>query len=596
MELRVLATTDIHMQLLGYDYVQDKNIAHAGLSGLSTLIASARAQAKDRNMGCILLDNGDFLQGSALGRNLASLPVTKDHPVVACLNHLNFSAVGIGNHDLDYGLPYLSEIAASARMPFISSNLDLNNPSPFLKTAVLDCPNTHPAQGEPDHLRIGLIAILPEQTAILNKRQLAEVATITPVFESVRNALTILQSKKADIVILLAHLGIEEPAETVEHVDDVRKYAAMKGIDAIIAGHTHRRLPGTDHRDYAAVDAENGQILECPTLMPGFDASDLAVLDLELDWHKTSGWRVIKHSATLRANTPDIPADPAIAALCAPAHHAVRAELARSCGQIDQPMHNYFSLTIPTTTCALVASAKHAIVTAELANHPEGNLPILATSAAHTAGGRAGPEHYLNIPAGPIYQRHLEGLIPYVNEICALRVTGDDLRQWLEHCAGLFNQLEPSNSDRPLFKSDKPTFDFDTIYGLDYAMDLTRPVGQRIVYLRYAGAPVEQKQPFALATSTFRATGGGGGKSLDDRIIMTCPDHALLPVLTDVLRTNSPAFPFSAQPWRFSMPTPVQTYIKTAPAALSYLGDIGHLNPQPEGTDAAGFARIRLLL
>lgn len=594
--LRVMATSDIHMQLQGFDYIGDRPAGRAGLAGLATLIRAARAEAAARDMPSVLLDNGDLLQGTVLGQKLAQEKVTPDHPVVACLNDLRYDAIGVGNHDLDHGLPYLNAVACHLGMPVISSNLRFNAHSPITPNALVSRDLPHAAGLSPSTLRIGLVSALPERTATWNTFELQDSAEVLPARASLTREVAALRDKGADIVILLAHMGLESARPDRNVTDDARHLADIPGIDAIISGHTHRRLPGDDHAGYMQVDAAKGTLGVRPAVMPGFDASDLAILDLKLGWSTKGKWQVLDHTTTLRSNSAETTADAGIIALCQPTHQRIRKSLSRVCGHSDLTIHNFFSLAMPTETCALVASAKRRVVAQALRNLPETDLPILSSASAHTAGGRGGPLHFLHIPPGTLYLRHLAGLSPYANAICALRVTGADLRHWLENTASVFSDLDHVAPDQMLLHPDRPAFDFDTIFGLDYAIDPTRPAGNRISHLKFAGSEIAPDRPFVLATSTFRAAGGGGGhRFAEDRVIFrsqTCLSEALM----DVLANAGADIDLKEQPWRFTCPSPVQAIIRTAPKSLGYLSQIAHLSPRAEGIDAQGFARIRLTL
>ena len=594
--LRVLATTDIHMQLLGYDYILDRPAQHHGLAGLATLIREARAEAKAQAMPSILIDNGDLLQGSVLGQQLARLPVTPSHPVVACLNDLQYDGLGLGNHDLDHGVAYLADIAKHLSAPVVSSNLAFPSEFPTVRHALIRCRLPDASDPTPSVLHIGLVSALPELTAVWNEHQLRGNASVLSARRRVSAETRRLRQQGADLVILLAHMGLEgRPAEK-RYTDDARARATIHGIDAIISGHTHRRLPGQDHEGYAHVDTDKGALASRPAAMPGFEASDLAVLDLKLGWSEGLGWRVLDHQACLRPNLPDTPPDPRIVARCKPAHDALRSDLARACGHSDLPIHNFFSLATPTATCALVSCAKYRVIARGIADLPERDLPILATASAHTAGGRGGPAHFLHIPPGTVYRRHLAGLSPYGNAIWALRVNGDDLRRWLEHTAGVFHQLTPESPDQPLLRQDRPAFDFDTIFGLDYAIDPTRPAGTRLVRFMYKGRPVTPDQSFVLATNQFRAAGGGGGHQFDESQIILRSETSVSSALIDLLKEGDYAYDLAGRPWQFATPYPVSAVIRSAPESRKYLRDIVHLSPIYQGTDPEGFARIRLSL
>ena len=593
-KLRVLATTDIHMQLLGHDYVTDLPMATNGLSGIATLINRARAEAKNQDAGCILLDNGDLFQGTIIGEILAAGPLADRHPICASLNALRYDAIGLGNHDLDFGIAYLRNIATQLSMPLVSTNLTLHADDFIQKSVLVDCPLPR-RDGPDDHLKVGIISALPAKTAVWNRHILDGHADVHDPIESLRATTSDLKARGAQVIVLLAHMGIG--GNDPDQIENALSFAKLPGIDAIIAGHTHRRFPGRDHEGLLGVDASNGTLAQRPAIMPGNGGSDLAVLDLTLSKTVSGNWHITDHTSKLRANTAEIAADPVIKKLCMPIHHAAREALSKQVGETDRALHNYFSLAMPTTTAALTARAKARVVRASLAGTPDANTPLLASVAAHTAGGRGGPDHFLCIPKGPVFRRHIAGLNPYGNQIWALRMTGADLRASLENNASIFHTLQPDQPNQPLVNTQIPSFNFDTIYGVTYKIDPRQPVGHRITALQFDGKEIAPDDPFILATTQFRAAGGGGTIAADpDNIILRSPVN-IADAHIDALAHPGDTVWSSQIPWSFDCDNQtVQAMLKTSPAASRFLADIAHLKPRVHGQTADGFLDLGLTL
>tara|TARA_R110002049_G_scaffold307712_2_gene509080 strand:- start:52179 stop:54011 length:1833 start_codon:yes stop_codon:yes gene_type:complete len=605
-QLRILATTDVHMQMLGHDYVRDVPGLHHGLAGLAELISTARGEARRRGSACLLLDNGDMLQGNALGDDLTRHPVGRDHPVVASLNHLRYDALGLGNHDLDHGLPYLQQFARQLAMPVVSSNLAVPTLAPLRDAALIDC--KVPAVGKtPEQvLRIGILSVLPSETAIWNRSALHGVGRVTCPIASVRARLPILRARGADLIILLAHMGIGDTGGACAATVDATALARIPGIDAIITGHTHRRFPGRDHGSGGAVDSAAGTLADCPAVMPGFGASDLAVVDLTLSRTGEGagtgrhGWHVSAHGSTLLRNSPRLRPDPVVTDLLLARHNMLRRHLAQPIGQTDRTLHNYFSLAMPTSIAALSARGLTRVLQHAVAGTAAAALPVLAAVAAHTAGGRGGPAHYLHIPQGAVLRRHLAGLCPYADEIWGLRVSGADIKRRLEYSARVFTHLRPDAPDQPLTDPDVATFHFDSIYGVTYQIDPCAPPGTRISDLRWQDQPVRADQEFLLATNQFRAAGGGGFDRVPEHDILVRSPVNLEQAMADVFETP-PQEAASAgtqglriMPWRFAPAPGVQAIFETSPEALLWLDDLAHLSPTALGSTADGFARLRL--
>lgn len=594
--LRLLATTDLHMQLVGHDYVADAAISHSGLAGLATLIADARAEAAAQGRACLLLDNGDILQGNPLGTWLARQPVTPDHPVVAALNALRYDAVGLGNHDLDFGLDYLESVVSHLNMPVVCSNLGHRDIGAIRTMTVLTCDVPAAPDERPTTLQIGVLSVVPEQTAIWNMTALAGRAEVQEAVPALTCRAAALRAQGADLVVLLAHMGIDPGADGTPPLDSAVPLAGVPGIDAIIAGHTHQRFPGIDHADSAAVDAVKGQLGDRPAIMAGHDGSDLAVMDLTVQQSPTGVWQVVNHKSGLRANHAKTPARPEILAVVRTAHEDARCHLAEPVGRIDGDLHNYFALAMPTATAGLIARAKALVARDALIGTPDGDLPVLASAAAHTTGGRSGPGHYLHIPKGVIRRRHLLGLAPYEDPIWALRMSGDDLLRWLEHAAEVYNQLGQPGPPLRLGNPAVPSFNFDTIYGLTYRIDPTRPVGSRISDLRHASRHVALGDRFILATNPFRIAGGGGFPRPSPDQICLRSETNLSQALGQALSEPGPLLWSESHPWRFHCDVQTQAVLETAPEACAWLDDLRHLDPVEEGFTKDGFVRLRLTL
>ncbi len=106
VDVRILATTDLHTNLVNYDYYQDKPVETLGLA--KQLFLSKRQK---ENPNVVLVDNGDTIQGTPLG-NYKSIvdPIEEgeQHPMYA-LETLGFDVGTLGNHEFNYGLAYLEK-------------------------------------------------------------------------------------------------------------------------------------------------------------------------------------------------------------------------------------------------------------------------------------------------------------------------------------------------------------------------------------------------------------------------------------------------------------------------------------------------------
>jgi len=591
--LCILATTDLHGHLLSHDYIKDQPTQGAGLASLAHLIKVQREQAAAQGIPTLLLDNGDTFQGTPLTSYLATQKVDADHPIVASLNHLKYDAVGLGNHDLDHGLPYLKAVAEALDMPILSTNLRNISLSPLRDSLLLAVPLGSDA---PAPLTIGILSVLPEQSTAWNSHHLGPETTLVAPAEAITAAAQDLRTAGADLIVVLAHLGVGLLDSPTAEGQGAHALANSGQVDALILGHTHRRLPSDDYAKRCGVDVHSSTVSGMPALMAGHAGCDLGIMDLRLAYESGRGWQILNHSCTLAQNRQDTPPDPTIVALTAPSHSKVRALLRQPVASTPEALHSYFSLVTPAATQALAAHAQQRLVHTAIADTEYCDLPILSTAAAHRAGGRDGVDNYTHIPAGPVLRRHIAGLTPFANQTVGAHITGLQLHHWLEHAALLFNTLVTGQPDQLLGNPEVPAFQSDTIYGLSYRIDPSAPPQKRIVDLCHAGKAVKPDQEFILATTRFRASGGGGYIPIPpDRIVMRSAEP-LDDTIIEILGTCRPVPWPDTVPWRFAPLGGTLATFDTHPDAVKHFDEIAGLAPKVVGTTPLGFIRVQITL
>jgi 2',3'-cyclic-nucleotide 2'-phosphodiesterase/3'-nucleotidase len=296
--------------------------------------------------------------------------------------------------------------------------------------------------------------------------------------------------------------------------------------------------------------------------MPGFWGSHLGVIDLVLQKDGT-GWKAVDGRAELRpiydrtSRKAAVAPDPAVAELVRAEHEGtlayVRAEVARS----TLPIQSYFAQVADDPSVQVVSNAQLAYARKALAGTPHAALPLLSAAAPFKTGGRGGANYYTDIPAGPIAVRNVADLYIYPNTVKVVKLSGAQVREWLEHAAGAFNRIDPAGApEQNLINSGFPSYNFDTLDGVSYRLDLTQPAryersgklvapqARRIVDLRFDGKPVDDQAAFLVVTNNYRASGGGAFPGLDgSNIVLDAPDEnreALLQYLQSA-KTLDPA-------------------------------------------------------
>ena len=607
------------MHITPWDYYADRANAAAGLARTATLIAAARAEVG----ACLLLDNGDFLQGSPMGDVEAKRRGPQvQHAMIAAMNALGYDAGGLGNHEFSKGLDFLLNALDQARFPIVCANIARSLGATPLQDRMLVPPSVildrkvSDTQGNHQTLRIGIIGLLPPQTTQWDRQTLGDTLVTRDIVDAAAAHVPALRAAGADIVVALSHSGIGAPFPVPQMEDATTALAALPGIDAVIAGHTHQTFPSTTFPASAGIDPVRGLLWGKPAVMPGFHGSHLGVIDLTLV--RPDGlWRVAASHVTLRpiarrTRTGRIlgltHSAPAILAIAKPAHAATRRWARHAIGHTTEPLHSYFALVAPCPLVRLIARAQTDHVAARLQGGPYADLPVLSAAAPFHAGGRAGPENYAAIPPGPLVLRHALDLYPHPNTITAVVVTGAEVALWLERSFSLFHQIRPGAQDALLIDPDFPSFNFDLIEGVTWQVDLTapprfdargqviNPAARRIRNLAHQGRPLDPLARFVVATNSYRAAGSGGfAGAAPDRVILSGPDSNRDILLAHIAR-NTPLPPAGPPNWHFAPISGTTVLLHTSPDATGHLPDLVTLAPEPLNLTPDGFRRFRLHL
>lgn len=605
-DLRILATSDLHMHVSAFDYYIDRVCFQRGLAMTAGLIAQARAEAPN----CLLFDNGDFLHGSPLGDHVI-LSERFPHPMVAAMNSLGYDAVNLGNHEFSHGVEFLLRSLEDASFPGLSSNCFLQpGGRPLLHREIILNREIEAHDGSRHALRIGLTGVLPPQTTIWDKRAIGDGLVLTDMTEAVAAAVDRLRARGVDLVVVLAHCGIGAGDSRPGAENAGLDIAAIPGIDALVLGHVHLTFPNDALPDQSGVDQRRGHLHGVPTVLPGALGSHLGVIDLKLA-NRGGTWRVTASSSRLEAISrrdeggrpqPVVSPDRQLERLVAEAHDATRLWTRRAIATTDQPLNTFFAMVHDGPALHLIHRAQIDHVQRRLADTEWAHLPILSAAAPFRAGGRGGPDNFVDIPAGEVLLRHIVELCIHPNTVGALLVTGHDLRRWLNHAARVFLPVRPGIQHQMLLDPDRPSHHFDCIAGLTYQIDLSAPCEfdrghdsgrSRIRDLAWQGQPVTDDQQFVLATNSYRLGGAGGFIG-----------PTALPILSDdptqtrdaVLRhiAEAPIPPIPRPGWSLVAAPGTSVLFDTAPAATNHLGDLHHLDLEPLGFTPEGFLRLRL--
>ena len=461
MRLQVLSTTDLHGHVMAEDTysLQPRNL---GWAKVATLIR----QRKALNTNTILIDSGDTIQGEPINYVRHRLRRDLPDPSMPIMNDLGFAAMALGNHEFDFGLEVLREVEKQAKFPWICANaLNIKDGQPAFK------PFVKVRVGE---VTVGILGFVTPQIPRWAEPATFEGLAFEDIVASAKVWVPRLREKeKVDVVLVAMHSGL---GEAQGHPGDenaaLRLAQEVRGIDGILSGHTHRPI----------VMRHNG----VPILQAHMHGLALGVLEMTL--RKEGGrWIVAASEPSLLRPTDETAVDPTVLALTAELREGTRTYLDTFATNLQVDMDTRFARMEDTPVMQVLHRSLREATGAQL-----------TAAACFNAG--------LYIPKGPTSVRQWYSLLPYENRVARIRITGRQLKLYLEHAARYYNP--PYMPE--LVSGELGGYDFDTVDGASYVLDLMKPVGQRVVNLRFQGKPVDLEQVFTLGITSYRLRGGGG--------------------------------------------------------------------------------------
>jgi 2',3'-cyclic-nucleotide 2'-phosphodiesterase/3'-nucleotidase len=486
LKITLLATTDLHGNLLPYDYYTAQP-ASRGLAKIATLIQAARAE----NPNNLLIDCGDTIQGTPMEavhqqyvQHGDGIPPPHD-PMMLAMNALGYDAMVVGNHEFNFGLRNLVWARADANFPWISANIVATPDGTakpfapyFLKTAA--------------GVKIAVIGIttpmIPQWEAEEHYRGYRFESGVDAVRRTVAE---VREREHPDIVIVAAHAGLDGDARE----NMVREIATeVRGIDAIVFGHSHQQLASLQIGDVLLMQPKNWGI-------------SLGRMDFVLERNETSGWKIVSKSSSLIPVTRDTPADPKIL-------------------EIGRPYHEVAERYLNTAVAEAPVSLDSRLARVEDSALIDAIQQVQLYYSKADVSFASSFDARVSVPQGPVTIRQIAALYIYENQLYVLQGNGKMVRDALENSARYYNTCTGDCSHGPLINSQVIGYNYDMAEGVDYEIDLTQPPGRRIRNLRWHGKPLEDDQPLRIAVNNYRA-GGSAGYSMfrGAKIVWRSPDE-----------------------------------------------------------------------
>jgi 2',3'-cyclic-nucleotide 2'-phosphodiesterase / 3'-nucleotidase len=337
--VRIMETTDLHARMLGYDYETKKKTVEYGLEWTSSHIKNSRLEFPNT----LLFDVGDAIVGNALAKYsfLSYLFNWMDvHPVYKVMNEMKYDAATVGNHEFNYGLDFLTASLSGADFPFVNANIyledgnyyagdDINffNPYLILNKQFVD------SEGRKHTVKVGVMGLITPIAAIWDREYFNGKLKIKNMRQTAEHFVPIMKNQGADIIVVLAHAGLtaDEGLKKKKWGNSVYSLSQVKGIDAILYGHSHSLFPNkSDPQTLYGMNHSKGTINEVAAVQAGYWGNHLGMIDLQL---KKAGedWVVFNCQSTVQPifrtvkqrKIPILPKDPLVMKIIKNDHHRI---------------------------------------------------------------------------------------------------------------------------------------------------------------------------------------------------------------------------------------------------------------------------------
>ncbi|QFQ79315.1 2',3'-cyclic-nucleotide 2'-phosphodiesterase [Vibrio harveyi] len=618
IKLRIIETTDIHTNVMDYDYYKDQPSQQIGLSRAATLVKQAREEA----VNSVLVDNGDLIQGSPMGDYMAAKGINAGeiHPVYKAMNQLDYDVGNIGNHEFNYGLEFLKNSIDGANFPYVSANVfDKKTGEHYFKPYLIKTHTFKDTDGQSHEIKVGYIGFVPPQIMVWDKKNLEGKVFAEDITETAKKLVPQMKKEGADVIVAIPHSGISTDPYKLGAENSVYYLTEVEGIDAIAFGHSHAVFPGKDFAKLQGVDNAKGTINGVTAVMPGRWGSHVGVMDLMLK-EKDGKWQVVEGQSEARpifdkANKKSLAeADKGIVDALVDDHKGTREFVNQPIGKANDVMYSFLALVQDDPTIQIVNLAQKDYVERFIQGDPDlADIPVLSAAAPFKVGGRKDdPNGFTEVESGQLTFRNAADLYLYPNTLVAMKVKGKEVHEWLECSAGQFNQIDV-NSTKPqsLLNWDNfRTYNFDVIDGVNYQIDVTQPPkydascnvinpdSQRIVNLTYNGKPVDPKQDFIIATNNYRAYSATFPGTGPDFIAFDSPDEnrsVVAAYISRISKEQGEVTPSADNNWSFApikSDNKLDVRFETSPSdkAAQFIKEKGQYPMKRVATDEVGFA------
>lgn len=475
--ITILETSDVHGHILPINYANNEPY-EVGLAKIAALIHDVRQS--DPNI--VLIDNGDLIQGTPLSYCHARIDNDPVDPMVMVLNHLGYDAAVFGNHEFNYGQDVLVKAVGESDFPWLSANIvKSGSDEPYHGKPYI-------VKEYPHGLKIGILGLTTQYIPNWENPNHIKGMEFVDAVEAAKKWVTVLRGQeKVDLVVVSYHGGFERDMESGEPTEQLtgenqgyQLCMEVAGIDVLLTGHQHREIAGM---------SINGVTI----VQPGHQGRHLAKVTVELEAGER-GWRVVGKNSEL-LSVENVEPDAKILEIVRPYEEKTQVWLDKPIGKIKGDMLVRDPLQTRLRDNALIEFFNK--VQMENAKVDISNTALFDNQS---------PGLKTDVTMRDVVANYI-----YPNTLRVLRVKGKDMKEALEKSASYFATYtgDPIALNTEFMTPKPQHYNYDMWEGIEYKINISRPVGQRVVMLNYKGKPLNPDGDYEVVMNNYRAGGGG---------------------------------------------------------------------------------------
>lgn len=477
--LNIIETSDVHGSYFPYDFITRKP-QNGSLARLSSLVNERRSQYKDAFM---LVDNGDILQGQPIAYYYNYIDTKTEHVCASMLNYLRYDLGNMGNHDVEPGHAVYDRWVSQCKFPVLGANIiDTKTNKPYLPPyKVL----------EREGVKVAVLGMITPAIPSWLPEQLWSGLRFDDMETTARHWVKIIKEKeKPDIIIGLFHAGPEgnQLGDAIENGSEIVA-RNVPGFDVVFMGHDHQR------HCRKVVNAAGDSVL-----ITGPSNAARCVSDVTIKVVKKNGKLVKKEVLGQITELDAYPVDQAFMKTFDPQYRATLDFVSRKIGRMSSTISSKDAFFGPSAFIDLLHQLQMDLTGAEISFC----APLSPTA---------------EIKEGDIYVSDMFNLYRYENMLYTMKLSGKEIKGFLEMSYALWTNQMKSASDHLLLLDDSksgfghfknPTFNFDSAAGIIYTVDVTKPEGSRVDIKSMAdGTPFQMDKIYKVAINSYRGNGGG---------------------------------------------------------------------------------------